>query len=51
MYALKACIAIHVSCIPPTQVLWGDVDPAIDTHEMLYYVTNRHKFIPEVRDH
>lgn len=32
---------------PGLQVLWGDLDPAIATHEMLYYVTHRHKFIPE----
>ena len=26
----------------------GDLKPAIETHEMLYEVAKRHKFIPEV---
>ena len=30
------------------QVLMGDLKPAIETHEMLYEVAKRHKFIPEV---
>lgn len=31
-----------------TQVLRGDLKPAIETHEMLYQVTKQHKFLPEV---
>lgn len=30
------------------QVLMGDLKPAIETHEMLYEVAKRYKFIPEV---
>ena len=33
---------------PGLQVLWGDVDAAIHTHDMLYHVTERHNFLPEV---
>lgn len=33
----------------PTQVLRGDLKPAIETHEMLYQVTKQHKFLPEVK--
>ena len=32
---------------PGLQVLWGDVDAAIHTHDMLYHVTERHNFLPE----
>ncbi|PIK47189.1 putative ER degradation-enhancing alpha-mannosidase-like protein 3 isoform X2 [Apostichopus japonicus] len=32
---------------PGLQVLFGDIGPAIKTHEMLYQVTQRHKFLPE----
>uniref|UniRef100_A0A8D0L3R1 alpha-1,2-Mannosidase n=1 Tax=Sphenodon punctatus TaxID=8508 RepID=A0A8D0L3R1_SPHPU len=32
---------------PGLQVLWGDLKPAIETHEMLYQVTKQHKFLPE----
>jgi len=32
---------------PGIQVLMGDLKPAIETHEMLYEVAKRHKFIPE----
>eukprot|EP00794_Sanderia_malayensis_P017887 gene17887-19669_t len=32
---------------PGLQVLMGDLKPAIETHEMLYEVVKRHKFIPE----
>uniref|UniRef100_A0A4W3HZW5 alpha-1,2-Mannosidase n=1 Tax=Callorhinchus milii TaxID=7868 RepID=A0A4W3HZW5_CALMI len=32
---------------PGLQVLKGDLRPAIETHEMLYQVTQRHKFLPE----
>ncbi len=32
-----------------TQVLRGDLKPAIETHEMLYQVTKQHKFLPEVK--
>lgn len=32
---------------PGLQVLWGDIAPAIDTHEMLYHVTQEHNFLPE----
>ncbi|KAK7576581.1 hypothetical protein V9T40_012867 [Parthenolecanium corni] len=32
---------------PGLQVLKGDLKPAIETHEMLYQVMRRHKFIPE----
>lgn len=31
------------------QVLKGDIRPAIETHEMLYQVTKKHNFLPEVR--
>lgn len=33
---------------PHSQVLRGDLKPAIETHEMLYQVTKQHKFLPEV---
>lgn len=32
----------------PSQVLKGDIRPAIETHEMLYQVTKKHNFLPEV---
>ncbi|KAG2465321.1 EDEM3 protein, partial [Polypterus senegalus] len=32
---------------PGLQVLRGDLKPAIETHEMLYQVTKKHKFLPE----
>ncbi|XP_047524243.1 ER degradation-enhancing alpha-mannosidase-like protein 3 [Pieris napi] len=32
---------------PGLQVLLGDVKPAVETHEMLYQVMQRHTFIPE----
>ncbi|XP_053623709.1 ER degradation-enhancing alpha-mannosidase-like protein 3 [Plodia interpunctella] len=32
---------------PGLQVLLGDVQPAVETHEMLYQVMQRHTFIPE----
>ncbi|XP_071802032.1 ER degradation-enhancing alpha-mannosidase-like protein 3 [Asterias amurensis] len=32
---------------PGLQVLLGDIKPAIETHEMLYQVTQRHNFLPE----
>lgn len=32
-----------------SQVLRGDLKPAIETHEMLYQVTKQHKFLPEVK--
>ncbi|KAF5286726.1 hypothetical protein FQR65_LT12459 [Abscondita terminalis] len=32
---------------PGLQVLKGDLKPAMETHEMLYQVMQRHKFIPE----
>lgn len=32
---------------PGLQVLFGDIEPAIETHEMLYQVTQRHNFLPE----
>ena len=32
---------------PGLQVLWGDVESAIHTHDMLYHVTERHNFLPE----
>lgn len=32
---------------PGLQVLFGDVRPAVETHEMLYQVMQRHTFIPE----
>ena len=31
-----------------SQVLWGDIGAAIHTHDMLYHVTQRHNFLPEV---
>uniref|UniRef100_A0A673W2X4 alpha-1,2-Mannosidase n=1 Tax=Salmo trutta TaxID=8032 RepID=A0A673W2X4_SALTR len=33
---------------PGLQVLKGDIRPAIETHEMLYQVTKKHNFLPEV---
>lgn len=32
---------------PGLQVLMGDIKPAVETHEMLYQVMQRHTFIPE----
>lgn len=32
---------------PGLQVLNGDLKPAIETHEMLYQVVQKHNFIPE----
>ncbi|XP_031780380.1 ER degradation-enhancing alpha-mannosidase-like protein 3 [Nasonia vitripennis] len=32
---------------PGVQVLKGDIKPAVETHEMLYQVMQRHNFIPE----
>lgn len=32
---------------PGLQVLKGDIKPAIETHEMLFQVMQRHKFLPE----
>lgn len=32
---------------PGLQVLKGDIKPAVETHEMLYQVMQRHNFIPE----
>ncbi|KAG8038685.1 hypothetical protein G9C98_000240 [Cotesia typhae] len=32
---------------PGLQVLKGDIKPAVETHEMLYQVLQRHNFIPE----
>ncbi|XP_042222341.1 ER degradation-enhancing alpha-mannosidase-like protein 3 isoform X2 [Homarus americanus] len=32
---------------PGLQVLKGDIKPAIETHEMLYQVIQRHNFLPE----
>lgn len=29
------------------QVLKGDIEPAIEVHEMLYQVIQRHNFLPE----
>lgn len=29
------------------KVLKGDIKPAVETHEMLYQVMQRHNFIPE----
>lgn len=34
-----------------SQVLKGDIRPAIETHEMLYQVTKKHNFLPEVVCH
>ncbi len=31
-----------------SQVLKGDIKPAIETHEMLYQIIQRHSFLPEV---
>lgn len=36
---------------PGLQVLWGDVNAAIHTHDMLYHVTERHRFLPEAFTH
>lgn len=32
---------------PGLQVLKGDIKPAIEVHEMLYQVMQRHNFLPE----
>jgi len=32
---------------PGLQVLMGDLKPAIENHEVLYQVVQRHNFIPE----
>ena len=32
---------------PGLQVLMGDLKPAIESHEVLYQVVQRHNFIPE----
>ena len=32
---------------PGLQVLMGDLKPAIESHEILYQVMQRHNFIPE----
>ena len=32
---------------PGLQVLMGDVKPAIESHEVLYQIMQRHNFIPE----
>ena len=32
---------------PGLQVLMGDVQPAIKSHEVLYQIMQRHNFIPE----
>ncbi|ESP01710.1 hypothetical protein LOTGIDRAFT_139192 [Lottia gigantea] len=32
---------------PGLQVLKGDIEPAVETHEMLYQVLQRHNFLPE----
>jgi mannosidase alpha-like ER degradation enhancer 3 len=36
---------LHKWTLP--QVLKGDIKPAVETHEMLYQVMQRHTFIPE----
>ena len=36
----------HFACL--LQVLLGDIRPAIETHELLYQVIQKHKFLPEV---
>ncbi|XP_013410302.1 ER degradation-enhancing alpha-mannosidase-like protein 3 [Lingula anatina] len=33
---------------PGLQVLKGDIKPAIEIHELLYQITQRHNFLPEV---
>ena len=33
---------------PGLQVLKGDLKPAVQTHEMLYQLIQRHNFLPEV---
>ena len=33
---------------PGLQVLMGDLKPAIESHEILYQIMQRHNFIPEV---
>jgi mannosidase alpha-like ER degradation enhancer 3 len=32
---------------PGLQVLMGDLKPAIESHEVLYQIVQRHNFIPE----
>ena len=41
-------VYVRVSCLFLPQVLKGDIKPAIEIHEMLYQVTQRHNFLPEV---
>lgn len=42
-------VAIAHFCLTvSSQVLKGDIRPAIETHEMLYQVTKKHNFLPEV---
>ena len=51
LFAVKGCrlqIKAFIERISIFKVLMGDLKPAIETHEMLYEVAKRHKFIPEV---
>lgn len=48
-YLLPVCCACCQRSDFFTQVLRGDLKPAIETHEMLYQVTKQHKFLPEVK--
>ena len=40
---MYTCNTLVVLC----KVLKGDIKPAIETHEMLYQVIQRHNFLPE----
>lgn len=54
MEAFTVIVLLHFSDSVNTvllyviQVLKGDIRPAIETHEMLYQVTKKHNFLPEV---
>uniref|UniRef100_A0A8C4R6P3 alpha-1,2-Mannosidase n=1 Tax=Eptatretus burgeri TaxID=7764 RepID=A0A8C4R6P3_EPTBU len=43
----KAWMDSLLAFFPGLQVLKGDIQPAIQTHEMLYQITRRHNFLPE----
>uniref|UniRef100_UPI00358FE8C5 ER degradation-enhancing alpha-mannosidase-like protein 3 n=1 Tax=Myxine glutinosa TaxID=7769 RepID=UPI00358FE8C5 len=43
----KAWMDSLLAFFPGLQVLKGDIQPAIRTHEMLYQITRRHNFLPE----
>lgn len=46
--SLNKAVSITWRKLFTSQVLKGDIRPAIETHEMLYQVTKKHNFLPEV---